>query len=237
MSKQTTLYSKKIFQILLSASIIVVFTHICLKYLSVVVFNEQNGFFFELSSRLDLNDENSVPQWLTHLLFLTMAVSSFLAFYMEKNKERRKIWIIIAILGLILAIDDVATLHEFVLQSIHNALFIDTAPSFFTNAWLVLLPFILLGLLWLYIRIVKLFPKITTIIMTSGGIVFVFGAVIVDSIINNVNQRSFLGQGLLGALEGGIQLLGMCIFLFGIHSYIETKYSSRIKEAVSALKG
>lgn len=234
--KVSNKYSKKILTYTLLASILIVLLHIALKFISVIIFNEKHGFFFELSNRFDLNDESSVPQWLTHILFLLISISAFLASILDKNKTKKRLWQVISILGLILSIDDVATIHEFVLQSIHNTLFADQAPTAFRNAWLFILPFVLIGLIWMYLSMVKIFPKFVTITMTIGGIIFVAGAVLVDSFINNFPPRSFANQGLLAALEGGLQLVGLCIFIYGIHIYIETYYSKKITNAINTLK-
>lgn len=229
-------FSKKILMTFLTASLLIVLAHLSLKYVSVVIYNEQHGFMFELANRFDLNDESSVPQWLTHLLFLSISVSAFLALVLDKEKVKKRIWKIIAIAGLLFAIDDVSTLHEFVLQTFHNVIFADTAPTFFRNAWLFILPFVIAALAWLSLSMFRSFPKRTTFIMTLGGSVFILGAVLVDSFINNLPARSYAEQGLSGALEGGLQLLGMVIFLYGIHDYIESRHSDKLSKAIKELR-
>src|SRR5690606_8259973 len=124
---------------------------VLLKYISVVIFAEQHGSFYELSARLDVNDENSVPQWFSQLLFLAVGVSSLFAAYLSKERSKAIFWSTVGVIGVLLSLDDAATLHEYLLQGVHNELFQDVVASFFINAWLVILPFVLLigaGLAW-----------------------------------------------------------------------------------------
>ncbi len=221
---------------LISVAVVIVLVHVVLKYVSVVLFNEQHGFFFEFSNRFDLNDENSVPQWYTQALFLAVSVSAFLAAYLADKKSDRWLWGLIAVIGLVMSIDDVATLHEFVLQSLHNTFFLDTAPSLVTNAWLLLLPLILGALVWLGFKAWRAFPRRTTILLLAGGAIFVIGAVLVDSFTNVLLPRSFAGQGVAGAVEGGLQILGTIIVLYAIVDYLEKYHSNAIAAALKQLK-
>ncbi len=228
--------SKKILLFLLSISLLVIFIHLALKYISVVIFNEQHGFMFELSNRFDLNDENSVPQWISQTLFLLSGLSALLIAYMTKDSATRRLWGVISVMAILLSLDDASTIHEFILQTIHNTYFVDTAPTFFRNAWLILLPIVLMVMLWLIISMAKLLPKKTTLILSLGGLVFIVGAIFVDSLMNNIPERSFMGQGIFGAIEGGLQLIGISILLYGLVENIEHYHANKIKATLSKLR-
>lgn len=229
-------FAKRVLASILLITTVLFIAHIALKYISVVTYNEQHGFFFELSNRFDFNDENSVPQWFTQFVFLGIGVAGFTARFLTSKKQEKRFWMVIGLLGVLLSVDDVATLHEFILQSIHNVFFIDSAPTFLRNAWLLLLPFILIGFGWMCVSMFKLLPRRTTILCVMSGMVFIFGAVVVDSIVNKYPLRSFEGQGLLGGLEGGLQLLGSSLFLYALIAFIEQKHGVRIKDALKGLK-
>lgn len=228
--------SDRILIYLLFISVVIVFVHILLNFISIVIFQENHGFIYELSNRFDLNDENSVPQWLTQAIFLVISLSALLATRLTTKKQGSRIWLCVSILGLLMSIDDVATLHEFVLQSLHNTFFIDMTSTVFVNAWLILLPFILIGLGWLTYKAVKLLPKRTAIIIAMSGLIYIFGAIIIDSLTNYFAVNSFMEQGFMGGMEGGFQLLGSSMFLYAILDYLEIYYKKPISSAIASLK-
>lgn len=225
-----------VLKLLVLVSLIVVLVQVVLKYISIVGYNEQHGFLFELSNRFDFNDENSVPQWLTQALFLAIAGAAFLAAYITKGRPKSRLWLVIGAAGVILSIDDVATLHEFVLQSLHNVFFVDTAPGLLRNTWLLILPVILAALVFLLLKAVRLLPRRTTVVMAAGSLIFIIGAVAVDSLANTVPERSFIGQGVLGAVEGGLQLTGSAVFLYAVMDYLERHHDAVIKRALRTLR-
>lgn len=226
----------KILWLLLGLALAVITMHIVLKYISVVMYEEKHGFLFELSNRFDLNDENSVPQWITQALFLAMALGAGLAAYLAKKVSERRLWALIAVGGLLLSLDDVATLHEFILQSLHNTFFLDMPSTFFRNAWFVLLPFVLVAFVWLSVAVVRNLPRRTTIILIAGGMVYLCGAILIDSLANTVAERSFAGQGIYGGIEGGLQLIGSSLFLYGIVDYVEQRHGASIARALKRLR-
>lgn len=234
--QQRTPFARKLLILLLTVAAVLFVAHISLKYISVVGYEEKHGFLFELSNRLDMNDENSVPQWVTQTIFLSIALGGGLASYLAQKKEERRFWAVIAVGGVLLSLDDAATLHEFILQTIHNTFFVDTAPTFFRNAWFILLPFVLVIFLWACVKMIKLLPRRTIALSIAAGFVYVLGAVFVDSITNDYPLRSFAAQGVLGGIEGVLQIIGSSLFLYAIVGYMEEFHSKRIAAAVQSLK-
>lgn len=230
-----TKIASKILLILLISTVVAFAVHVLLKYISVVIYNEQHGALFELSARFDVNDENSVPQWFSQLLFMCVGVSALLAAYLSEKKSARILWIVIGVIGVLLSLDDVATLHEFVLQSLHNRFFLDMTPSVFVNAWLLVLPVILIigGALVYWAS--KALPRRTMIILAVGGITYVFGKILMDSVANNVTDL-FLDSGIMQGLEKIFQYSGISIVLYGILDYLERSHGQQIKRAIKALK-
>jgi len=209
--------------------------HVVLKYISVRIFNEQHGSFFELSARFDVNDENSVPQWFSSLLFLSVGIGALFAAYLQTQKSNRAFWTVTGIIGLLLSLDDAATLHEYVLQNIHNVFFLDTAPSFFVNAWLIVLPFVLvLGAIlawWAW----QVLPRRTMILLVIGGMTYVLGKILMDSLANTTTDM-FIDRGIMQGLEKIFQYTGISIVLYGIIDYLEQHHGTAIKRAVKELK-
>ena len=228
--------AKKILILLISISLLLFLIHLILNYISINIYNEKHAFLFELSNRFDLNDENSVPQWFTQTMFFLICLSSLLAARLTTKKQGSGFWLLIAGLGLIMSIDDAATLHEFVLQTFHNTFFLDVKSSVWVNAWLILLPFILIGSIWLCYKAFITLPKRTSILITLSGGIYLFGAIILDSWTNHYVMYSFMEQGLMGGLEGGFQMIGLSLLFFAIADYLEVNYSKQISDAVHSLR-
>lgn len=220
---------------LLLAAITLIIAHITLKFVSIELFSNQHGFLFELSNRFDGNDENSVPQWFSQFMFLLIAGSSGLAAYLQSETSKRIMWGVFAVVALLLSIDDVATLHELLLQSLHNIFFVDTAPSFLRNAWLLLLPLILLIAGWLAWWAWKLLPRRTTWWLLVGGVVYVFGKILLDSLAN-LTDDLFLDAGIAQGLEKLFQYVGSVIIFYAIVSYLEVNYHKPLSRAVKELR-
>jgi len=217
------------------ATLIIFVFHVALKYLSIEVYDQQHGFLFELSNRFDVNDENSVPQWFSQIIFLLIGVSAFLAARFQTVKTSRRLWLAIGFIGLILSLDDVATLHEFVLQSIHNTYFLDISPNLFVNAWLILIPVVLVIAAILAWWNWTLLPRRTFMLLVLGGSIFIIGKVMMDSLANVVDDL-FFESGITQGAEKFFQYIGSSIVLYANLQYIEEYHGGRVKKALSYLK-
>ncbi len=234
--KIATSYANRLAWTLIGVTLIMLVLHLLLQYLNLVVYQEQNGFVFELSNRLDLDDEISVPTWYSQILLFTIGIGAFLAAYLQNRQASRRLWVIIGCLGLLLSIDEAASLHELVLQSLHNMYFLDTFPTVSRNAWWLITPLIVLPAGLLIWQAIKLLPKRTALFFILGGVLAVIGGTIVDAVAVIVPTTTFLYQGILVGFEEGLELLGSTIVLFAIADYIETRYHERLHKAVKQLK-
>lgn len=207
---------------LVGISILLIILHLVMQYLNLVVFREQNGFVFELSNRLDLDDEISLPTWYSQILLFAIGTVAFMAAYLQNKRTSRRLWLIIGGLGLLLSIDEGSSFHELLLQSLHNMYFLDTAATVSSNAWWLIAPFIVLFggiLIW---KVIRLLPKRTALLFVVGGTMVVIGGTVVDAVSVIVPITSFLHQGIFVAVEEGLELLGSIIVLYAIVDYIES---------------
>ncbi len=211
----------KLLAVMLSVSLAILIFHVAFKYVSVVAYQEEHLAWFELSNRFDMNDENSVPQWFTLVVWLAIAAGSFLASRLAARRDERWLWNVIAFIALLSSLDDAAAIHESVLGLLHLAVFDEAPATLVRNAWLIILPFVLAGLGWVLFWTARLLPRRTTVLMAVGGVIFIMGAVFIDSVINTVSPRSFMEQGVLAGAEGGLQLVGSIIILYAVADYLE----------------
>ena len=229
-------YSKKLLKYILWAIFVLACAHLILQYLNLEVYNEKNGAVFELSNRFDFDDEASVTTWLSQFLFIVLGVAAFFAAYMEKKRALKVIWFIPGLVATLFSIDETSTIHEYLLERIHVALFKDDAPTVLDNGWVIVLPFILLicGLfLW---QIVKYLPKKTVGLIAIGGVIFLSGAVLVDIVTNSIPESPFVTQGIFVALEEIGELLGVATVIYATCNYVESIHAAAVHKAIKTLK-
>lgn len=226
----------RLLKILLISTLIILIAHLVLQYLNLVVYDQQNGFIYELSNRFDLDDESSIATWFSQALFIAISAGAALAAYLSSVTAVRRLWKSISVLSLLLSIDEVTAMHELILQSLHNIFFKDTSSTISGNAWLIVAPFVFAGALWLLWKIAKILPKRTLILFASAVFSFLIGAIFVDMFASIVEREAFLNQGIIIAFEETLELVGCIIVLYAIADYIEAQHGSRLKSALAHLK-
>lgn len=202
--------------------------HIALQFINLVIFNEKNGWFFELSNRWDFDDENSLPTWYSQAILLAIGISSVVASFLDTSTIKRTTWRLLAAVGLLLSIDEVSGIHELVLQAIHLSTFNESAPTLMSNAWVLLLPVILAVVGYIGYRIARVFPRSFVKLCALGAVVFLSGAVFVDIITQSMMLSLFASQGLLVAIEESLEIMGSTLILYAIIRYIEQSFTPLI---------
>jgi len=225
--------SKKLLYWLIAVLVILGVAHLTLQYVNINVMNEEFGSFFELTNRFDFDDEASIPTWVSQFIFILISFSSLLLVYLEKQKAKKAIWAVVSAVALLGSLDEVATLHENILQSLHLLFFDESAPTALANAWVIIIPFVVIaGGLFTY-KAVALLPKRTLQLLISALVIYMSGAVLVDIVTSSrdSSEATFASQGILVAIEELLELVGLTITLYAIVEYIERKFSKKIIRA------
>jgi len=226
-------------RILLWSCIVVVLLgviHLTLQYVNINLLNEEFGPFFELTNRFDFDDEASIPTWVSQFIFLLIGFGSLFLVYVEKNRAKKAIWSTLTAIAFVGSLDEVATLHENVLQSIHLLFFDESASTVLANAWIIIIPFVVIaGALFTY-KAFALLPKRTLQLLISAFVIYIVGAVMIDIITSSETTRTgFATQGVLVAIEELLELIGLIIALYAVTEYIERKYSKKLARAKKEL--
>jgi hypothetical protein len=239
MNKLKNLYSqiplKIVFWLFLIFTVLVIL-HLILQYLNMVVYQEQHGLIFELSNRFDFDDEVSLPSWYSFIILFLVSASAAFAYLLENSPKKRFAWLVLAILYLLMSIDEAAGLHEFVLQTMHNIYYLDQDPLVSKNAWWLALPFILIAISALGIMVYKALPRRTVSLMAIGIVLFMIGAVAIDALTATVPLQTYANQGLLVALEESLEIIGTLIILYAILMYIEQNHKAKLKQLCKVIK-
>lgn len=219
---------RRIFYRLLIGIGVVIGIHLILQYLNLNVYHQQHGFVYEFSNRFDLDDEVSAPTWLSSMLFAAISVSCFIAARLEHPK--RRFWSILGVLAAVMSIDEVSTLHEFVLESLHNFFYTGAAPELGKNAWVLVLPWLLAATVWLALYTWRQLPRRTFVLCALGGAVLLCGAILVDIVASSITTTPFMHQGVLVGIEEAAEFIGTSIVLCAIISYILNTHEKTITQ-------
>lgn len=220
----------KAFALLVSVSAILLTLHLAFQHLNLA-YNEKHGQIFEISNRFDVDDEASVPTWFSQAVWIGVAGASLLAARLSKVKAINKLWLVMALIGLVFSIDEVSGLHELSLQSLHLLFFGLEQSSSTVNAWWLVLPLVLVFGLWFVWKLLKVLQLKPWLIMMAGWTFFLIGAVGFELYGNDIPHNTFLYQGIVTGVEEGLEMLGGIIILCVILNHLDTAHASEIKQA------
>lgn len=229
--------AKRLYLYLLGIIALLAGVHLLSQHLNLNVYHELNGPVFEISNRVDFDDEASLPTWVSQVTLLAIGLSALFLALLQTSRAAKRIWILIGVIGVLLSVDEVAAIHELGLQIIHLALFKQAPPTLTDNAWLILLPFVLIAgslLLW---QLIKHVPRKTIFILTTGAVTFMLGAVFIDILTTSNGANTFYEKGVLVAVEETLEMIGSATVLYAILDFIGTTYGDRVKLARKRLKG
>ena len=146
----------------------------------------------------DLDEENNLPTWFSSFLLLNNAF--FLGLVARSNQIQDKLyWRIMSVGFLVLAIDEVAGMHE-------------TFNSLIEINWAIPGAILVLLLAVAFIPFLLRLRRGLAGLFILSGVVFVSGAIIVELLSENMDSDS-LAYMLAVALEEGLEMLGAWLFL------------------------
>lgn len=169
----------------------------------------------------DVNTELNVPTWYSSaMLLLCSLLLAVIA--VARHQERRRYvahWRGLAIIFLLLSIDEVASLHERTIPRLRAAL---NATGFLYSTWVVLGAAFVLCVLLLYLRFLGHLPQKTRRLFLLAGSVYVGGAIGVELL--HGYWLDFYGKDmvydLIASVEEMLEMLGIVTFIYALLSYI-----------------
>jgi hypothetical protein len=228
-------YPTRVLVILLATMFLLIAAHLLMQHLNLS-YNEKQGQIFEISNRFDVDDEASIPTWFAQAIWVGVAVLSALAVRLSAAKRDRRLWKVLAIVGIIFAIDEVSGIHELSLQSLHLAFFGLEQSSSRINAWWLVMPLILGLGIWFLRGLYDVLSHKNWLIMVIGWATFMAGATGFELIGNDIAHNTYLYQGVFVAIEEGLEMLGGILVLFALLRHLDSKHANEIKQAWQKLR-
>lgn len=227
--------SKRVLWTLTGVTLALLALHLTFQYLNLA-FDQKQGQVFELSNRVDMDDEVALPTWFSQFLLLAVGAAALLTARLEAG-GRRKAWKVIGVIAVLFSVDEVGSIHEFLLQSAHLVYYGEVAPTAILNAWWLVLPLVALVGAWFVWWLSRVLPKRTMKLFVLAGVVYLAGAVGFDLAANGFEKMTFMYDGVMAGTEEALEMLGTGLALYAVIDYLETHQPAKLKQLLSALSG
>lgn len=194
--------------------------------LTVQALRYYGGFDYQLGlfGLFNLESDTSIPTWYaTITLLVCSTLIGSIGIMKAERKDRFALhWIVLAVLFLLLSVDEVARIHETIGMTVRLKL---TGPlsGGLRHAWVLpgMLFITVVGLL--YLRFLSHLPRYIRFLFLLAGLIFVGGALGVEMI--NAYQRDQPGTTGFGYHAGSVveetmEMLGIVVFLYALTRYL-----------------
>lgn len=151
-----------------------------------------------LRQLFDLDEENNIPTWYSSFLLLNNAFFLYL-YSTQKDVVKRGYWGLLAAGFLLLALDEVAGLHE-------------TLNTAIEMNWAILGGIGVLFLGVLFVPFLLAIPKRLALMFMLSGLLYVSGAILIELLGEDLDSDSLI-YALTVSLEEGLELIGAWLFL------------------------
>lgn len=180
----------------------------------------------EASSLLNVTFEGNIPTWYTVLLLLIAALLSLLiaAYTIQRQLRWRLHWVGLMLVFLYLSLDEAAAIHETFTTPLREA-FHTTGYLFF--AWMFVGIPVAIVIALLFLPFVWNMPMKIRMVFFLAGLVFLLGAVGVESIGAKLWYET---DGLVtplytavGGVEEFLEMFGIILAIYGLLVYLDTQ--------------
>jgi hypothetical protein len=218
----------------LAASIIMIFVlHVGAQLVSRAV-GLENRVVTDIAARLSIDSELSVPTWLTAFIGFIGALLTYLIGRAATSIGGKTAWYGLALMMTVVSLDEVAALHELLLQGLHILAQFGEAQTWLANAWLLILPFVALAA-WAAGRFIRRhIPRQTLRRISIAAGIYVAGAVVVEY-LSIPADKSMLPYLLgLAVFEEALEFLGLWLFVRASLLHI-SEYQPKLRQKIEAV--
>ena len=211
---------EKVGKFLLFIIVVLVFSHI-LAHFGVFILNQYSDIGY--SGRLfNLNEESNIPTFYSAFnLALCSILLAIIAGKKQINNSRyTKHWQFLSLLFFLLAIDEIAMIHE-ILTILRKPL---NASGFFYFTWVVPAIIFLIILSFVFISFLKSLPKRIRTLFIFSGIIYVVGAIGVEMVSgyhSEIYGENNFAYGIITTVEELLEMMGILAFIYSLLFYLQ----------------
>lgn len=194
------------------------FIHITLQYLYHIHGIE---IMSTLRGRFNVDNEISIPTWFSQILLFIPAVIAGILYVIHRRWQ----WLFLGSIFLFLSVDEGAMLHEGFIDKFREWTVTDGASGLANHTWLIPVALVLAVLAIILLRFIISLPRRTQLILCAGLGIYVFGAIIYETIGLMYVHGSFAYEGLNVAFEEALEMTGAIIVTYALLDYLSRENS------------
>lgn len=174
---------------------------------------------------LNLDEENNIPTWYSSMiLFASAILFGLITIWKNHTKDKfRYYWLALTLGFLVMSMDEVASIHERLVQPIDTTLKITYTNHF---SWLLAgIPLVaILGILFLRFWM-QLESSYKWLFLAAGGLYLsgVIGLELVDGIMLSKISEPNMGYAILTNFEEFLEIAGVTVLIYTLLHYIRDK--------------
>ena len=191
-------------------------------------YRDEAQFGFE--RLFNLEGENNLPTWYSSLaLLLSSAMLAIIGLHRKQQANNWAWhWLILAIIFLCLSADEAASIHEMAASPIHHWLesrrHLGSVIPVIGTAWLLAgIPFAAIVFL-VFCRFLLNLPAMTRALFLIAGGLYIGGAIGLEALggryIDQQGGSHTLTYELMVAMEEGLEMVGVIVFIYALMMYI-----------------
>jgi hypothetical protein len=179
-----------------------------------------------VANTLYIDREQNVPTLYSSMALLVAAsLSGLIAFAHARGRGRDvRSWAVLAVVFLLMAVDESAGLHEESAEPLRELLGIERGPLFF--AWVIPGAAVVVLLAAMLARFLQHLPKSTRRRFLAAGALYVGGAIGVEMVggwYASGRGTSELGYVLIATVEEALEMLGIAVLVHALLAYIQVE--------------
>lgn len=180
-------------------------------------------YLFGLTDLFNLHFDTSVPTWYASVTLLLCAVLLWIIARAKQQSQDRfsRQWKILSYIFLFMSVDEVATVHEVLGETLKQRLTGETG-GFLHYSWVILGGIFVLVFAAAYIRFLLHLPAKTKRLFIVAGFVYVGGALGMEMI--NARYDALHGQNftyeMMTVFEEFMEMTGIAVFIYALMTYM-----------------
>jgi hypothetical protein len=188
-----------------------------------------HSYLFGLVPLFDVGREANVPTLYSSLALLFCATLLALIAYASKHRGQRNAiyWLGLAVIFLLLAVDETAALHERLIEPVRTAL---NLSGYLYFAWVVPAGLALIAFLLAFAKFIIQLPGRTRFLFILAGAIYVTGAIGFELL--GAQQFEIYGHAktvpyaILVTIEELLEMMGVVVFIHALMTYIGSNLSN-----------
>jgi hypothetical protein len=181
----------------------------------------------EPSRVFNIDQEANIPTWFTAVvaLYLAMMASMIASVVKSQGKKMAWAWRGIALMGIYIAMDEVAGFHELAIDPIRDNW--EISPWLY-QSWVIPAMAVVVIIAFIYIKFLWKLPMYTKFYLILGALIYIAGAVGVESIGGFVLTTQGLNDWYvqLAHIEEFLEMMGLITILYSSVEYARRELKS-----------